>query len=138
MTIVPVTGVGTWVWYTKCIIYMLQLWLHCAGSSCTIALYGIGTIIPDCDCQHGILYYCIYSLRLFFCRYVSFLLSSIFFHFCWFNFSVLFFAWVVHSEFDWRIWNFLTVCSQFLYGSSTWNLHWELVSSTGNPYIWVL
>ena len=66
MTIVPVTGVGTWVWYSKCIIYMLQLRVHYAGSSCTIAFYGIGTIIPDCDCQHGILYYRIYILRLFF------------------------------------------------------------------------
>ena len=30
----------------------------------TIACYGIGTIIPDCDCQHGILSYRIHRLPL--------------------------------------------------------------------------
>ena len=45
-------------------ICMLQLGVHCAGISCTIACYGIGTIIPDYDCQHGILYYHIYRSRL--------------------------------------------------------------------------
>ena len=78
MMIVHVTDISTWgwysmlvacfrlvhdnctcyrCWYTKCIICMLQAWVHCAGISCIIACYGIGTIIPDCDCQHGILYY---------------------------------------------------------------------------------
>ena len=64
MTIVLVTGVDTWVLYTKCIICILQAWVHCAGISCIIACYGIDTIIPDCDCQHGILYYHIDRSRL--------------------------------------------------------------------------
>ena len=64
MTIVPVTGVGRCVLYIKCIICMLQVCVHCAGISCTIACYGIGTIIPDCDCQDEILYYRIHHSRL--------------------------------------------------------------------------
>ena len=64
LTIVPVSGVGTWVLYIKWIICMIQVWVHCAGISCSIACYGIGTIIPDCDCQHGIFYYRIHCSRL--------------------------------------------------------------------------
>ena len=39
--LLPVTGVGIWLLYTKCIICMLQWWVHCAGISCTIACHGI-------------------------------------------------------------------------------------------------
>ena len=63
MMIVPVTGVGTWEFYIKCTICMLQVWVQCAGISCTIACNGIGTINSDCDCQHGISYYRIYRSR---------------------------------------------------------------------------
>ena len=64
---------------------MLQLGVHCAGIISTIACYWIGTIIPDCDCQHGISYYHIYRLRL---------CVSDMDRFCWVNFSLRFFAWV--------------------------------------------
>ena len=54
MMIVHVTDVSTWGLYTKCMIYMLQVGVHCASIIvCTIACYLIGTNIPDCDCQHG-------------------------------------------------------------------------------------
>ena len=55
MTSVHVTDVSRFGLYTKCMIYMLQVGVHCVGIICTIACYGIGTIIPDCDCQHGII-----------------------------------------------------------------------------------
>ena len=57
MMIVHATDVSTWGLYTKCMICMLQVGVHCSGIICTIACYGIGTILPDCDCQHEILYY---------------------------------------------------------------------------------
>ena len=62
--LVHVSDVSTWGLDTKCMICMLQVGAHCAGIICTIACYGIGTIIPDGDCQHGITYYCIYRSRL--------------------------------------------------------------------------
>ena len=64
MMIVLVTDVSTWGLYTKCMICKLQLGVHCASIICTISCYGIGTNISDCDCQHGISYYCIYRSRL--------------------------------------------------------------------------
>ena len=54
MMIVHVTGVSTLGLYTKCTICMLQVGVHSAGIICAIACYGIGTIIPDCNCQHRI------------------------------------------------------------------------------------
>ena len=62
--IVPVTDVSTLGLYTKSMICMLQLEVRCAGNICTIACYGIGAILPDCDCQHGISYCHIYRSRL--------------------------------------------------------------------------
>ena len=59
-----VTDVNTWGLYTKCMICMLHVVVHCADITCTVACYGIGTIIPDCDCQHEISYYRIYCSRL--------------------------------------------------------------------------
>ena len=64
MTIVHVTDVSTWGLYTKCMICMLQLGVHCAGIICTIACYGIGRIIPDCDCRCEISHSRIYRSRL--------------------------------------------------------------------------
>ena len=64
MMIVHVKVVSTWGLYTKCMICMLQVGVHCASIICTIACYGIGTNIPDSDCQHGISYYRIYHSRL--------------------------------------------------------------------------
>ena len=52
MMIVHVTDVSTWGLYTKCMICMLQVGVHCASIICTIACYGIGTNTSDCDCQH--------------------------------------------------------------------------------------
>ena len=43
---------------------MLQVGVHCAGIISAIVCYGIGTVISDCDCQHGILYDRIYRLRV--------------------------------------------------------------------------
>ena len=63
MMIVDVTYVSTWGFYTKCMICMLQVGVHGAGIICTIACYGIGTLILDCDCQDGT-YYHIYCSRL--------------------------------------------------------------------------
>ena len=63
MMIVHATDVSTCRLYTKCMICMLQVGVHYAGIICTIACYGIGTIISDCDCQHGISYYRIYRSR---------------------------------------------------------------------------
>ena len=48
--IVHVTDVSTWGLYTKFMICMLQVGVHGAGIICTIACYGIGTILSDCDC----------------------------------------------------------------------------------------
>ena len=59
-----VTDVSTWGLYTKCMICMLHLGVHCASIICTIACYEIGANISDCDCQHGRSYYCIYRSRL--------------------------------------------------------------------------
>ena len=120
-------------WYirlcTKCMICMLQVGVHCAGIICTIACYGIGTIISDCDCQHGMSYYCIYRLTLgvsdmdHFCWiwFFSFLLSS-------FQFAFLCMS-AVHGEFDWRISSSLFARN---FGTNlwlvlgTWNLYWDL------------
>ena len=63
MMIVHVTDVSTWGLYTKCMICMLQLGVHCVSIICTIACYGISTNISDCDCQHGISHYRIYHSR---------------------------------------------------------------------------
>ena len=57
MMIVHVTDVSTLGFYTKC---MFQVGLHGAGIISTIACYRIGALIPDCDCQYAISYYCIY------------------------------------------------------------------------------
>ena len=38
--------------------------LHVTGNIFPITCYGIGTILPDCDCQHGIFYYHIYRSQL--------------------------------------------------------------------------
>ena len=62
--VVHVTDVSTWGLYTKCMICMLLVGVHCAGIICTIACYGIDTILSDCDCQYGISYYRIYCSRL--------------------------------------------------------------------------
>ena len=110
--------------YSKWIICLLQVWVHCAGSSCTIiACYGIGTIIPDCDCQPGILYYRNYCSRLG---------ISDMDHFCWVNFHLFLCMSAVHGEFDLRICNTLTVCSQLQYGSSTWIRNLKLVLGLGS------
>ena len=63
-------------------LYVTKVWVHCAGISCTIACYGIGTIIPDCNCQYLILYYCIYLSRL---GVSVWIISAEFFssRFCW-------------------------------------------------------
>ena len=45
MMIVHVTDVSTWGLYTKCMICMLQVGVHCADIIFTIACYGIGTIL---------------------------------------------------------------------------------------------
>ena len=63
MMIVHVTDVSTWGLYTKCMICMLLVGVHCGGITYTIACYGIGTNISDYDCQHGISYHRIYHLR---------------------------------------------------------------------------
>ena len=60
MMIVSVTDVSTWGLCTKCMICMLQVGIHCAGIICTISCYGIVTIMPGCDCHHGISYYHLY------------------------------------------------------------------------------
>ena len=44
MMIVHVTDVSTWGLYTKCMICMLLVGVHCASIICSIACYGIGTI----------------------------------------------------------------------------------------------
>ena len=131
MMIVHVTDVSTWelysllvecfelvhddctcyrCWYMGMVHQMHNLHVtvvHCASINCTIACCGIGTIIPDCDCQHGILYYRIYHSRLGISVWiVSAELNSG----CFFE---------VHGEFDWRIGRSLTVCLQLRYGSST-------------------
>ena len=38
----------------------------------------------------------------------------------------------VHGEFDWRIWDSLTVCSWLRYGSSTWIWNFKLVLGLGS------
>ena len=45
MMIVDVTDVSTRGLYTKCMIGMLQVGIHCAGIICTVACYGIDTIL---------------------------------------------------------------------------------------------
>ena len=136
MMIVHITDVSTWGLYTKCMICMLQVGVHFAGIIWTFACYGIGTIISDCDCQHGMTYYRIYHSRLGvsdmnrFCWiwFFSFLLSSFQFvslHECgsrWVWFKNLKFSncllgisvWI----FDW--YTVLETCT------GTWIIDWEL------------
>ena len=119
-------------------LYLLKVWVHCAGICYTIACYGIGTIIPDYLCQHGISHYRIYRSRLGVSVLIVllnlFLLVS-----GEFNFSLFLCMIANHGEFDWIICSSLTVCSQLRYGSSTVTRHLKLVlelgCSTRNPHI---
>ena len=129
MMIVPVTGVGTWVFYIKCIVCMLQVWVHCAGISCSIACHGIGTINPDYDCQYGnhIIAFIVWDSVF---QFRSFLLNLFLLVSAAFKFSLFLCMIAIHGEFDWRICSSLTVCSQLRYGSSTVTWYLNL-----NPHI---
>ena len=100
----------------QCMICMLQVRVHCAGIICTIACYEIGTIFLIVNMEYYIIVFNVQDSLLQICIVSAEFISS---HFCWFNFSLRFIAWVVRGEFDWRICSSLT-CLQFLYGSSTW------------------
>ena len=68
MMIVHVTDVSTWGLYTKCLICILQVLVHCAGIICTIACYGIGTIflIVIVNMEYHIIYSMINKLFILF------------------------------------------------------------------------
>ena len=113
-----VLAVGTSVLYTKCIICMLHVWVHCAGISYTIACYVIGQsfLIVIVNLEFYIIIFIVRDL-VFQTWIVSAELNS-----------GCFFA--VHGEFDWRICHSLMVCSQLWYGSSTWIRNLKLVLGT--------
>ena len=115
--------------YTKCMIFMLQVEVHYVGIICTIACHGIGTIfmILIVNMEYYIIIFNARDSLLQICIISAEFISS---HFYWFNFSLLFFTWVVRGEFDWRICSSLTVCLQFLYGSSTWIWNLKCVLGT--------
>ena len=81
MMIVQVTDVSTWGLYTKCIVCMLQVGVHCAGIICTIVCYGIGTIIRlvIVDMEYHIIIFIIRDSVLQICIISAELISS---HFC--------------------------------------------------------
>ena len=64
MMTVDVTDVSTWGLYTKCMVCMLQVGVHCASTVCTIACNGIFItfLIAIVNMEYN--YYCIYHSRL--------------------------------------------------------------------------
>ena len=119
----------TWRLFNKCMIWMLQVWVHCAGVSCTIACYVIGTIM-----------FLIVSLNMKYDVIIFIIHNAVFqIWIIWAEFgSSRFFLCMsaVHDEFDWRICSSLTVCLQFQYESSTGTRYLKhvlgLEFSTGN------
>ena len=154
MTIVHVTGVSTWglytkcticmLWlvhedyrtwrlYTKCMICMLQVWVHCDGIICTIACYGIITIIfltVIVNIEYHIIVF-IPRDSVFQIWIVSAAFSSS--CFCWVTCSLILCISAVLGEFDWRICSSLTVRSQLWYESATWI--WNLDLQLGPTYL---
>ena len=126
----------TWRLYTKCMICMLQVWVHCDGSICTIACYGIGTIIFLI-----VIVNMEYHIIVFITRDSVFQIWIVspeigYSRFCWVNFSLCFFAWV-RFKVCWRNCSSLTVCSQLRYESSTCvrNMDWHSNLQLGPKYL---
>ena len=88
--------------YIKCIICMLQMWVHCAGIICTIACYGMLHYFGLWLSTWNILLSHL-SFETWYCSYVSFQLNLFFLVSVEFNFSR----------------NLRLVLG-------TWNLHWNL------------
>ena len=118
-----------WRLYTKSTICMLQVWVHCDCIICTIACYRIGTIflLVIVNMEYDIIVFIVPNL-VFQIWIISAKFGSS--RFCWVNFSLFLCMSVVHGEFVWRICSSLTVCSQFLYESSTWIRNLKLVLGT--------
>ena len=109
---------------------MLQVGVHCAGIICTIAYYGIGIIFWIVIVNME------YYIIVFIVRDSVFQIWTIFAEL---NSGCFF---VVHGEFDWRIFRSLTVCSQLRDGSSTWIRNLKLVLGTWifnwePTYLWI-
>ena len=73
---------------------MLQVLVHDDCTLCTIACYGVGTMIfAHCDCEHGISYYSTYRSFLYGFHFFSFMLSYLQFKFLSMS-TYLFSLWV--------------------------------------------
>ena len=94
----------TWRLYNKCPICMLQVWVHCASISCTIACYGFVRmifLIVIVNMEYDIIVFIVRD-SVFQIWIVSAEFGSS--RFCWVNFILCFFVWVrfmVHLI--WRI-----------------------------------
>ena len=149
MMIVHVTDVSPWGLYTKCMVCMLQVGVHCASIICTIAFYGIGIIfrIVIVNMELVLLYL---SFETQCCRYVSFLLNScllvsadlisvcISLQECGSQVSLIGEYAVLYCLLAILVWLFdwYSVLELVLgLELSTGNLDWKLWSSTGNPHI---
>ena len=135
MMIVHVTDVSRWGLYTKCMICMLQVGVHCAGIICTIACYGLVQyfliVIVNMEYYIIIFIVCDWVFQIWI---VSAEFGSS--RFCWVQLSLFLCMSAVHGEYDWRSCSSLIVYSQFRYEFSTgiWSLKLVLglEFSTGN------
>ena len=116
--ILHVTDVSTWELYTKCMVCMLQVGVHCAGIICTIGCYGIGTIfrIVIVNMEYYIIVFIVRDSV-----FQIWILSAELNSGCFFTFN---------GEFDLENWPFSTD----LLATSVWifNLNSELETCTGN------